>query len=458
MIGSHSFRWADFETRWYKRWADELRQTEAGRENYALHANKFWQNAVMAQLLWEQKLLRAGKRAIGFGVGQERLPALFAKYGVLVTATDQDFTTKKAGLWSEYELARGTQSLNQLGICEEQQFAQHVEYMPVDMTNIPKTLHHAYDFLWSNCALGHLGSIPEGLRFITESLACLVPGGWATHTTELNILHDKDTVTSGSTVILRLRDIYELQKELIRRGFHVKPFLLTMGKHPKDRRISLAPQFGNDYSKIQFKGHLAAQIVLAIQKSKHSEEQPNSSTFAPVRTLVARGTYAKNKYAIRHYAKTDPLIKGLITGRALQADAIVVRPVKTKLHVRITKGLSKTVTLAFHNTSQAPLLGVATELTANPIVLATTEPRDRSSKFVDVSWESPNRPSIALRVRSGKATEVVEYVAPGQDFLFAVTLHTHDLRRGTYVEHFGLVQELVGWVDKSIIAITIEVV
>lgn len=118
MIKSHSLVWADFDTTWYKRWAGELYQDDKHRGDYALHANKFWQNAVMAEALWERGLLTEGTKAVGFGVGQERLPALFAKYGVRVTATDQDFTMEKAGHWSKHELANGSQSLNQLGICD----------------------------------------------------------------------------------------------------------------------------------------------------------------------------------------------------------------------------------------------------------------------------------------------------------------------------------------------------
>ncbi|HSX00431.1 MAG TPA: class I SAM-dependent methyltransferase [Patescibacteria group bacterium] len=456
MVRSHSFHWADFDTDWYKRWAKELRQTEKGREDYALFANKFWQNAVMAQALLERGALREGAKAIGFGVGQERLPALFAKYGVHVTATDQDFTTQKAGRWSEHELARGTQSLNQLGICEESQFAKQVEYMPVDMTRISKKLHNKYDFLWSNCALGHLGSIPEGLRFITESLACLAPGGWAVHTTELNILSNNDTVTDGSTVIFRLKDIYHLQKTLIAQGFKIVPFVLTLGNGDQDKRISLSPQFGNDYSKIQFRGHLATQIVLLMHKPKAFQ---GKSGVNPLSRLAAFAAHRGNLGAINRY-RQDPTIKGLLDTRKTDLGAIQVVPVEARLRVSIPKGQSRTLAIKYKNKSLAPLLGVSTDLTANPIVLATTKPQDRISKFADGTWLSGNRPSASLRAWSTKSKDStpVEYVPPEQNFLCNVTLSAKRLQKGMYTESFCLVQELVGWIDNSTVTVTIEVI
>ncbi len=109
-IKSHAMLIGDFSTEWYAHWKKELKQDPGNLLNMELRSNKFWQNAVICQALHERGVLKADATGIGFGVGQERLPAVFAKYGVDVTATDQDFRTKKAEHWSKAELARGLKS------------------------------------------------------------------------------------------------------------------------------------------------------------------------------------------------------------------------------------------------------------------------------------------------------------------------------------------------------------
>ena len=65
--------------------------------------------------------------------------------------------------------------------------------------------------------------------------------------------------------------------------------------------------------------------------------------------------------------------------------------------------------------------------------LGTTDPRDRASVFQDESWMAENR------VASVDAGAEV-----GADFTFQFVMHA-PADRGTYVEHFGLVQEGVTW-------------
>jgi lysozyme len=66
-------------------------------------------------------------------------------------------------------------------------------------------------------------------------------------------------------------------------------------------------------------------------------------------------------------------------------------------------------------------------------LLGTTEPRDRASAFAGPDWPSASR-----------AAGVVGTVPPGETFAFELTI-VAPLEPGTYVEHFGLVQEGVTW-------------
>jgi lysozyme len=70
-------------------------------------------------------------------------------------------------------------------------------------------------------------------------------------------------------------------------------------------------------------------------------------------------------------------------------------------------------------------------------LLATTEPRDRTSPFVGPEWPGKNR-----------YARVDGIVQPGESFKFAFTLHA-PLDVAVYDEHFGLVQEAVTWFSDS---------
>jgi SAM-dependent methyltransferase len=444
----------DLKAQWYKRWAKELKQDKEHLEGYALYANKFWQNAVMVQALFERSLIAKGSRALGFGVGQERLPALFAKYGVEVTATDQDFRTVKAGHWAEHELATSAQSLNKLKICGAAQFRDAVEYMPVDMTKVPDELHGSYNFLWSNCALGHLGSIPAGLNFIEESLKCLKPGGWAVHTTELNILSDTETVTSGSTVVFRLKDIYNLHRRLAKKGYIVQPLLLDLGDTEDDRRISVRPEFGNDFSKIQIMGHLSTQIVLLIQKPEH----PIGRLQQLKQLAIARNAYRANKAVMAEYKRTDKAVGNILRAQRSPLSALHIVPQRERLNVSVPKGSTKTVWLAYSNTSDLPVFGIYNRLADNkPVVLATSDPRDRTSGFYAKSWLGSNRVSSEMFVGSGRNKKLADYVEPHSIFSIPLELSASSVKPGVYEEVFSLVQEEKGWLPEATVNIRITV-
>lgn len=451
----------DFDSGWYKRWAKELKQNKDHLDNHALRANKFWQNAIIIQAVSERiDFERGDVSGLGFGVGQERLPAVFASHGVHIMATDQDFTTAKAKHWKQHELADSAQSLNRLGICDTQKFKDLVSYMPVDMTKIPKKLADKYDFLWSNCALGHLGSIDAGLAFIEKSLDCLKPGGWAVHTTEINLLSNNKTVDSGSTVVFRLRDIHQLQKRLVKKGYRLSPLRLTPGKSAQDARISLRPQFGNDYSKIQVGGHLATQAVLMIHKPAQplADIKARASRFRHEGHLSA--VYAQNLKTLVTYKRKNPQIATLLKSQKMPLSAIKITAAQKEIKLSIKQGATKDIFLDFVNKTPFPLCSLYSRLAeTKPIVLGTSNPKDRPSKFQDKSWVGgeENRPAHDLRIKKNKQYELADYVQPGQNFSFALTLNTNKLAKGTYTEELTVLQEYVGWLDDSKVTLKVRV-
>lgn len=456
-VNSHALLFRDFNTGWYKKWAKELKQDSNHLEGHHLRANKFWQNAAICQALFERKQLKVGNRGIGFGVGQERLPALFAKYGVYVTATDQDFNTLKSKHWSDQELATGAKSLNILGIADKDSFNKHVEYKTLDMTKIPSSLQDKYNFLWSNCSLGHLGSIPKGLKFIEDSLKCLKPGGAAVHTTEVNVLSNEKTVTDGDTVIFRLRDLYEQAVKLTKQGYIISPLKFDLGYSQDDYRISLQPQFGNNYSKIQVGGHICTQVIIIIRRPKRAAAK---QVMQKLRLWQLEYSYRRAISNMEKFKKRNQNVKQLQEGKRLDLGLISLSPIKTVWPVNIKAGQTKRVFIEFKNDSSISLYSAYGHLKdTHPVLLGTTGPENRSSKFANQYWVAgtKNRASSDFQFKKGKVHEPVDHVPPQQPFAFKVMLSATNVPKGQYSEKFAVLQEGIRWLDGTGVELSIKV-
>src|SRR5262249_15427695 len=149
-------------------------------------------------------LLTSGKRGIGFGVGREPLPSLFASFAVEIVASDQSVEAAERAGWVRGGMhSPDLSALNENRICTDPVFSRLVSFMAIDMNDIPSSLDEAFDFCWSSCSLEHLGSLNHGLEFIENSLRVLRPGGVAVHTTEFNLSSDLDTIESRDLSIYR---------------------------------------------------------------------------------------------------------------------------------------------------------------------------------------------------------------------------------------------------------------
>jgi hypothetical protein len=134
------------------------------------------------------------------------------------------------------------------------------------MTAIDADLTQAgFDFVWSLCALEHLGSLQAGIRFIAASLACLRPGGVAVHTTEYNVSSNDDTPESGATVVYRRRDVEALASELVAAG-HLVRLNLHPGDGPLDRYYDVPPYRSSVQLKIELERHVVTSLGLLIRK------------------------------------------------------------------------------------------------------------------------------------------------------------------------------------------------
>jgi FkbM family methyltransferase len=202
---------------------------------------KLWEFCFICQSLFERGMLAPGRRGLGFAVGEEPLPALFAAMGCDVVATDLEAADARAAPWAETgQLASSIDKLRNPAICRPDDFAARVRFQPLDMNHIPEDLRH-FDFTWSSCSFEHCGSIQLGLDFLINQMRCLRPGGVAVHTTEFNLSSNEETIEEGRTVIFRKRDIDRVIADLESDGHHVEAVCYQLGKTKEDRFVDVFP-------------------------------------------------------------------------------------------------------------------------------------------------------------------------------------------------------------------------
>jgi len=159
----------DFTQPWFRYWTWRI------RSGLRYH-RKLWEFMFICQGLWERGLLRPGARGLGFGVGGEPLPALFAAHGCEILGTDLGSEGAEALGWvNSAQHANEKEALRRSTICPDDLFDQLVSFQTCDMNHIPSELT-GFDFCWSSCAFEHMGSIEKGLTFVENSIDCLKPG------------------------------------------------------------------------------------------------------------------------------------------------------------------------------------------------------------------------------------------------------------------------------------------
>ena len=263
---------ADFTTDWFLYWCGEMHI-----EPY--YHRKFWELCYIAQALFAEGMLNADRRCIGFGCGEEPLPSLFAKYGVRVLATDLDPTRPETYLWRQTnEYAGAVEAIRRPDICPEKELLANIAFRPVDMNSLPPELHGQFDFCWSACALEHLGSLENGLKFIENSVRTLKAGGVAVHTTEFT-LNDGDTIDHQPTVLFQRQHLEDLANRLRAAGHEVAEFDFDPGQEVLDRFVDLPPFQGNElispahyaHLKLLIDGYACTSVGIIIKASSRGD-------------------------------------------------------------------------------------------------------------------------------------------------------------------------------------------
>jgi hypothetical protein len=230
---------------------------------------KFWEYVFILHHGLRTGAVGPGKRALGFAVGAEPLPSVFAAAGAQVMATDAPDEIGIAQGWQlSGQHASRKLDLHRPDIIDTETFLSHVNFRPCDMTAIPDELT-GYDFCWSACSFEHLGSIQRGLDFVLESVErTLRIGGVACHTTEFNLSSDTDTVEEGTTVLYRKSDFEAFIDKMQRRGHHVEPFRIAPDSHILDFYADTPPYSEPPHLRLRLLGYVSTSAGLVVTRGR----------------------------------------------------------------------------------------------------------------------------------------------------------------------------------------------
>ena len=269
MLTSLVCRYEHFRSDWYLHWSHTLGYPPVVDtiDTGGSH-RKIWEWCAISQALEERGMLQPGKVGLGFAVGQEPLPSAFAARGVRVVATDRPQDGAPNGWSASGQHATSLDVLFKENLIGKREFSDRVTFAPADMTDIGHLENGGYDFLWSSCALEHLGTLQAGVDFIEASLPLLKVGGVAVHTTEYNISSDAETLADGPSVIYRQRDIEAIGQRLRALSARLSRPDFDPGDEPADLEFDHDPYFHNRryHIKLLLSGFVTTSMLLIIQR------------------------------------------------------------------------------------------------------------------------------------------------------------------------------------------------
>jgi len=243
----------------YHYWCHQMRSP-------ARLGRKQWEFVFILEALEQQGMLKQGKKGLGFGCGNEPLSAVMAKHDVQVLATDLEVDIAAEKGWVDTnQHASAVERMPYGGICSKSVFLNKVNFQHADMNNIDPALR-GFDFVWSACALEHLGSLRHGMDFVISAMDCLSPGGVAVHTTEFNLSSNQDTFEDPNCAVYRKKDIELLAAELTEKGYEVLPINFNPGGHQVDNHVDWPPYSPSIHLKLMLESYVVTSIGLVIKK------------------------------------------------------------------------------------------------------------------------------------------------------------------------------------------------
>ena len=271
MLRSSVCRYQDFLSPWYREWADRLalpKVTPESEKAGAIVHRKHWEFCAIGETLRERGMLETGRVGCGFAVGREFLPSAFAAMGARILATDQP-PEGAAEFWTTTgQHAASLDSAYWPHLINREDFDARVRFGHVDMRELRLPWPEQFDFIWSSCAIEHLGSLEAGLNFVLQSMALVKPGGLAVHTTEYNVTSNDATMEEPEAVIYRRRDIEDLDRRLRAIACGLSECDFFAGDDAHDLNFDHVPYYqnGRPHVKVLIGDHVATSFLLIIRK------------------------------------------------------------------------------------------------------------------------------------------------------------------------------------------------
>lgn len=237
----------DFNSEWYLHWRQALSLPAQMRR-------KSWELAIVCETLASHGALQPGKRGVGFGVGSETLPGLFADMGCYILATDllpHD--------WRETH--KDFHALN----TRDNVTTRIVDMNWLDGAQLTEDIpERDFDFSWSVCSMDHCGSAWLTKRFLLNQMNVLKPGGIAVHTAEYTL--SMGLPRDGSTVYLTVADILDIVQLMQAMGHELAPVDWFLGDSVEDHIIDTAPSDHTIHIKATGYGQWAMCVVFAAKR------------------------------------------------------------------------------------------------------------------------------------------------------------------------------------------------
>ena len=217
-LGSRPPVMQDVVSPWLAYWARELELPVRAHR-------KLWEYAVVLQAFYEAGVLKAGSRALGFGVGDEPLPSYMASLGMKVLASDMPGVTDPDAIFQDRFLPR-------------EAFDERVEVSDIHFGKFNDASLRDFDACWSCSVVGALGAEHIAEEAMIKSMDVLRPGGLAVHVMEFAFAPD---LPEERNDIFFPRSFFEsLERALNGRGHAVRPVSFALGTHPLDAYVDIA--------------------------------------------------------------------------------------------------------------------------------------------------------------------------------------------------------------------------
>jgi hypothetical protein len=253
---------SEYKSDWYDRIQSEMNYPD-------LFLRKKWEHVAISHILEQKGFLSLNKTGLGFGVGEEPLPDYFASKGCRILATDLDYADDRAKMWDNGQICKNIECLRKYKISSDEVFYNNVKFSCVDMKNLPDNLGE-FDFTWSASCFEHIGSLKDGLDFVTNQLKYLKSGGISIHTTELNLNSLPSCETHNGSLIYRNCSTYEKEPLCLYRKSDIEIFRNSLNKsgyifEPINYNLEKDNSMDN-IIKLKIEGFVFTSLIFAIQK------------------------------------------------------------------------------------------------------------------------------------------------------------------------------------------------